>query len=260
MKKDGRKIDMKYGKLEVLSYSKNGSYIMASCKCDCGNIKNFYLSNLKTGKTKSCGCASKSNIRDITGLEFGNLRVIMPTMKREKCGGMIWKCECICGKIIECPTRNLVKKYTKDCGCIRKKNYDICGEKFGRLIVIEPIGDKINSRTKWNCQCECGGSTITSHYNLISNHTRSCGCLWKKEYRTRVEGTILECLKSKVPKNNSSGVKGICRIRGKWVAYITLAQRRYYLGSYDSLQEAKDSRKKAEKEKFWPVLKKYKKF
>lgn len=127
------------------------------------------------------------------------------------------------------------------------------------MIVINPIGDKINSRTKWNCQCKCGGSTITSHYNLISHHTRSCGCLWKEEYRTCVEGTIVECLESKIPKNNSSGIKGICRVKGKWLAYITLAQKRYYLGAYDSLQEARIAREKAEREKFWPVIKKYKK-
>lgn len=248
-----------YGKLEVLSYSKKDGYTMACCQCECGTIKNFYLSNLKSGKTKSCGCSSLRNYRDISGLKFGNLMAIEPTTKREKCGGIIWRCKCDCGQVIECSTRCLVHGYTKNCGCIRKKNYDLSGKKFGNLIVIKPIGTKINSRTKWSCQCDCGGTTITSHYNLVSQHTRSCGCLWKKEYRTFAEGTIVECLKSKKPKNNSSGIKGVCCVNGKWLAYITLAQKRFYLGRYDSLQEAKASREQAEKEKFWPIIKKYKK-
>ena len=259
MKLRGRDKFMKYGKLEVLSYSKKDSYAMARCKCECGNIKDYYLSNLKSGKSKSCGCSSQNNYRDITGLRFGKLKAVEPTEKREKCGGMIWKCQCDCGKLIESPTRNLVSNYTKDCGCTRKKNYDLTGKKFGDLVVIKLIGYKINSRTRWSCLCKCGGTTIASYYNLISSHTRSCGCLWKKEYRTFAEGTIVECLNSKVPNNNTSGVKGVCRVNGKWLAYITLAQKRYYLGTYDSLEEAKASRARAEKDKFWPIIKKYKK-
>ncbi|MBS6193769.1 hypothetical protein AB1I58_07225 [Enterococcus hirae] len=42
------------------------------------------------------------------------------------------------------------------------------------------------------------------------------------------------------------------------LAYITVAQKRYYLGTFDSLEEARASRTKAEKEKFWPIIKKYK--
>lgn len=54
---------------------------MERCKYDCGNIKNFYLSNLQSGKFKSCGCSSQNNYRDIVGLKFGNLKAIEPTKK-----------------------------------------------------------------------------------------------------------------------------------------------------------------------------------
>lgn len=49
---------MKYGNLNTIgkiSKSKSGCRII-KCKCKCGNIKNFHISNLNSGATKSCGC------------------------------------------------------------------------------------------------------------------------------------------------------------------------------------------------------------
>lgn len=102
--------------------------------------------------------------------------------------------------------------------CIRKKNYDISEENSRDLIAVKPIGDKINFRTSWSRLRKYGGTIVTSHYNLVSHHTRSCGCLWKKEYRMLEKVTIVECLKSEVSSNNSSGVKGVCKVNGKWVS------------------------------------------
>lgn len=50
------------------------------------------------------------------------------------------------------------------------------GERYGKLVVIEPAG-ATNSRIKlWLCQCDCGGSKVVRHDHLRSNHTVSCGC------------------------------------------------------------------------------------
>ena len=51
--------------------------------------------------------------------------------------------------------------------------------------------------------------------------------LWmfkRQETRTCVEGTVIECLTSKLPKI-TSGVKGVYRSKEKWIAYITLKKR-----------------------------------
>lgn len=58
-------IGEKYGKLTVLRYSdkigKNGkSYVW--CQCECGNIKEVCLSNLRHGSVKSCGCLRKEQL------------------------------------------------------------------------------------------------------------------------------------------------------------------------------------------------------
>lgn len=64
---------LRYGKLTVLSYTKKGAYKTAICRCDCGNIKEIYLSNLKGKRTKSCGCLEEKNrkkFNDISGKRY----------------------------------------------------------------------------------------------------------------------------------------------------------------------------------------------
>src|SRR5215831_7534678 len=60
-----------------------------------------------------------------------------------------------------------------------RKINDLTGQKFGRLIVIELANRNlwVNRRATWICKCECGSEKIVSSTDLVSNHTRSCGCL-----------------------------------------------------------------------------------
>ena len=63
----GKKIDEtnnRYGHLLVIEASPNkpdnqneGAYWL--CECDCGNLTTVSGSNLRRGKTKSCGCLAK---------------------------------------------------------------------------------------------------------------------------------------------------------------------------------------------------------
>lgn len=49
----------KYGRLKVLKVQKNNK---VKCICDCGNVAEVRMSQLKNGKTKSCGCLRKEVI------------------------------------------------------------------------------------------------------------------------------------------------------------------------------------------------------
>jgi len=53
-------IGQKFGKLTVVSLAGRDvkSNVMWECRCDCGNVKNFYESKLllKNNPTRSCGC------------------------------------------------------------------------------------------------------------------------------------------------------------------------------------------------------------
>lgn len=250
--------DMKYGRLKILSYGKKGKSKTALCLCDCGKTKEVYLSNLRSKNTQSCGCIAKEkgkNFHDITGEKFGKLTAISPTSKRDTSKNVIWKCRCECGETIECSSSYLVRKYRKDCGCTKKKKFNIQGKKFGLLTVMEPTDSKINSKTKWKCLCDCGEFSTPQYSNLVDGHTRSCGCLWRKEGRTRYKGTVVECLTSKLSEKNSSGIKGVCPWKDQWQAYITLAKKRYSLGRYSSIEEAKEARLNAERKLFEPIIK-----
>lgn len=46
-------VGSRFGKWIVVSRTRD-SYVM--CKCDCGTDRELYVSNLTSGKTKSCGC------------------------------------------------------------------------------------------------------------------------------------------------------------------------------------------------------------
>ena len=53
---------------------------------------------------------------------------------------------------------------------------DIAGQRFGRLVALEPVGRSQRAVT-WRCRCDCGNETVLRGTNLRNGHTRSCGCL-----------------------------------------------------------------------------------
>ncbi|MDT2523247.1 hypothetical protein [Enterococcus raffinosus] len=59
----------------------------------------------------------------------------------------------------------------------------------------------------------------------------------------------------KTIRKNSIGTKGVCPWKDQWQAYITLAKKRYSLGRYSSIEEAKEARLNAERKLFEPIIK-----
>ncbi|HLO11332.1 MAG TPA: hypothetical protein VK190_03625 [Pseudoneobacillus sp.] len=55
----------RYGKLVAIEIDINArsTRTVWKCKCDCGNITYVSLSDLKNGKTKSCGCLRAEFLR-----------------------------------------------------------------------------------------------------------------------------------------------------------------------------------------------------
>lgn len=188
--------------------------------------------------------------------------------------------------LAECPFCH-AKKWTRadclakvvSCGCYNAehnqfKRNDLAGKKFGRLTAVKPTAerDKNNGSVMWECLCSCGNKKIVSAANLVRGGVTSCGCLWKevrianglklgkqtvKKYC--VEGTNLNNLTAKIPKNNTSGIKGVRwdSNRQKWVAQIRFQGKNVHLGRYSRKEDAKDARQDAEEKLFLPVLKKY---
>lgn len=53
---------------------------------------------------------------------------------------------------------------------------DLTHKTFGKLTVIDRAESK-NGKTRWLCHCECGNEIIVYASALVSENTKSCGCL-----------------------------------------------------------------------------------
>jgi hypothetical protein len=140
-----------------------------NCKCDCGKYTIVQGSHLRSGHTTSCGCIRLLN--DLTGQRFGNLVVIKRRIDKEYVG-TYWICSCDCGNKIETKSDYLTSDGPKSCGCKAEPRYfNLLGKKFGQLTVLKRTEDA------WLCLCDCGNEKLVGSGHLVSNHTKSCGCL-----------------------------------------------------------------------------------
>lgn len=145
-------------------------------------------------------------------------------------------------------------------------------ERFGRLVIV----GKGTRPGYVMCLCDCGNRKEVRKTSLTKQKqpTRSCGCIQKEFARqlgtntikdnaknfyasSRKYGTNFHVIESeKQPKNNSSGVKGVCfdKDRHLWEAYIHVHKKRIYLGRYSKFEDAVKARKAAEEQYFAPLI------
>lgn len=205
----------------------------------------------------------------LDGKTFGFLKVLERVHKPDNTHHSFWLCECLnCGSKKVVTGTALTSGKTISCGCIndanRREVKDLTGKHFGRLKVIRKTDKRKNGKIVWECLCKCGNTCEVTASRLGVN-TNSCGCIKVEENRKDcVEETRLRMLTAKKPqnrKNKDSGVKGVIwdKRRRKWMAQIQFKGKRYYLGRYDTVDEAEAARKEAEKTLFKPILKKYNK-
>lgn len=168
----------KFGRWTALSLApKRGRRTYWLCRCDCGTIKEVEVTNLRNGKTLSCGCfsaeiAKENNSKDLTGQRFGKLTVLKRIYGYDK---VYWDCKCDCGNYTRVITSCLTGGHTKSCGCITLLK-DISGQRFGKLLVKYRTGDK-DGRTMWHCLCDCGKEVDVRRDSLLFGTKKSCGCI-----------------------------------------------------------------------------------
>jgi hypothetical protein len=73
---------------------------------------------------------------------------------------------------------------------------DLTGQVFGKLTVISRAENSKNKKVRYRCQCACGNETIVLANSLLTNRTRSCGCL-----RSEREGTQKKLIQKHTAKN-----------------------------------------------------------
>lgn len=57
-------IGLRFGRLVTLEETRMGKHRAMVCQCDCGRKKQVWLSHLKCGRIKSCGCLARENIEN----------------------------------------------------------------------------------------------------------------------------------------------------------------------------------------------------
>ncbi len=138
---------------------------------------------------------------------------------------------------------------------LTSKMNDLTGQKFGRLTALYPTEkrDKKGS-VIWMCECSCGNRIEAASDSLKNGIYQSCGCL-KKEHQMglnnslhRVDGTCIEVLEHRKHRSdNVSGFRGVFKTKkGKYRVSIGFKKKRFYLGTFDTYEDAVQARLDAE--------------
>lgn len=160
----------KYGKLTILKRAPIHPSGVAKwiCECECGNIIEVAGTQLRSGKTVSCGCEKYNRLINEKGNRYGNLVVLEYSSGREG-GGAVWRCQCDCGNIVDVRGEALRSGHTKSCGCIKSWK-----EKEISELLMEA---KIEFKTQYtfeNLRTDCGG---TPKFDFAIFHNGLLYCL-----------------------------------------------------------------------------------
>ena len=110
-----------------------------------------------------------------------------------------------------------------------RKIIDLTGRQFGRLFVLSVSGKDKANHTIWLCKCSCGTKTNVQSSHLLTNHTRSCGCLLQ-ETKTKHglcgkngnklysawKAMIARCYNEKTESYHNYGGRGIA-VCDRWI-------------------------------------------
>lgn len=192
---------------------------------------------------------------DVIGKDFGFWHVEGLADKKGKSGEILYLCKCKCGTLRNIRTEYLVKGRTNSCGCTKK--VDIKREKFGRLTALEPVGSKKGKGVVWLCECKCGNHIKATCSELLAGDIRSCGCAGKIEKEQHTKIVWADNGGQKLRSDNTSGVRGVHKANGKWCARIRFKHKSYWLGAYDTKEEAAEARRIAEENMYGDFLQWY---
>jgi hypothetical protein len=246
----------RFGKLIAISYSpgsrrNEGGWL---CKCDCGKDTFVSGANLRTGNTKSCGCLVFKNI---AGQKFGKLTVLKQDGFSRN-GEALWLCRCECGneKIIN--GSNLRRGHIVSCGCkspnykhgmrnsliykkhaemlcrCRNKNNPLYG---GRGITVCDQWHRFEPFYEWALSTGYHDGLSLDRIDPNGNYEPS-NCRWADSF--------VQAQNQRVARNNSTGISGVYPKGDKFACSITANGKRKHLGTFETIEEAKEVRIKAE--------------
>lgn len=225
---------------------------------------------------------------DLTGEKFGRLTVLERAENRIRPSGQqqtMWKCVCDCGNKCIVEGNELRRGNTQSCGCYRNEcaskrriktneyevfqnyavGYTLKGEKFyidiDDIDVVKPYCWRLRKDGYLDAKTRNGTNERILMHNLIMNHkyidhingcrndNRKCNLrLFGDEHSFDTYNQMNKGIQS----NNTLSVIGVSYKKrdNVWSAYISVDNKRYYLGEYENFDDAVKARKAAEEKYF----------
>ena len=200
---------------------------------------------------------------DIVGRRFGRLEVLERIDARDDRGEMprpsyysAYRCRCACGAQVRSTYYALYRGKTS-CGCDRvPKQRNLAGRRFGSLTALRPVLEGGDGRMlrgddallRWECRCDCGVTVAVCGLQLAAGVIGSCGCVAPTPVR---ENSDI----NRVMRNNTTGVNGVTyadKSHTRYRVFIGFRGTDYDLGCYDTLDDAKTVRLRAEEMLYHP--------
>lgn len=120
--------------------------------------------------------------------------------------------------------------------------------RFGRLTAIEATQERYDGKVVWLCKCDCGNYKKVSSAFLTTGKVRSCGCL-SVEHGKKMRKQNEEIVRTRSRSNNTTGVTGVSyhKKSGKYRASLSVRGKKYWLGAFDTIEQAKAAREYGER-------------
>lgn len=204
----------------------NRKYVRWLCRCDCGNEIVAFGTNLKSGKTKSCGCISKELV----------------SKRRKKYNKYNLLNEYGIGY-----ASNTNKPFYFDLEDYKKiKDYCWYEDKSGYILTNINNGTikSVISLHRFVMGCTHGDGLYVDH---INHDKLNC-----RKYNLRIVTNQQNSMNACKRYDNTSGVTGVTFVknRNKWNAQIMFNYKMINLGYFDTFEEAVKTRKEAEEKYF----------
>mgnify|MGYP004523464063 CR=1 FL=1 len=213
------------------------------------------------------------------GVPDSRLTVLSVSNCRAADGSIKWMCRCSCGNICEVSSCSIRSGKTLSCGCYKREKLSKAHKSFNKYDLSGAYGvgydskgntfcfdiedyDKI-SNICWHIEPDGrvvgykSGKPIRMH-KIITNTTSEVidhinNKPWdNRKCNLRLSDKQTNGINRGCNKNNKLGVKGVNKATGskKFTARIMVNGKTIYLGLYDTIEEAKAARDKAEQEYF----------
>lgn len=182
-------------------YNENRKEYEWICECDCGNIVQQRVYNIRNGKSKHCrqcidgvkkvpknsqkNKKEQNTIDTYIGKTYGDLTVMKEYYDRKRKARM-FKCKCSCGGERTVRRYEVLNGSITHCGnkihrVKRNDNKNYIGKRYGSLTIKDFKYDENKQMISWICECDCGKIRTVDPFRVKSGEISSCEECTKKK-------------------------------------------------------------------------------